>query len=263
MPEQNQLADMKVGINARVFSLDTPAGAAQVGIQHTSNLLDRSIQCELYGHPNGHQWFSSSVPYKSSFFSWNSQPFGIGWERTVMPALAAKGDLDILFCPNANAPPITAGNHKAVVMIHHVGATHGHSFVQRVYRKSMIPLGVRNADAVVTVSKFSKQKIVERLPISQENVHVVHNGVDELYFDDSRGSPVDLPDDYILFVGSSDERKNLQSLIGAFQQIGTDHELVVVGPSDRAAFGKEGLDRDDISNMGYLTEDELRYVYDQ
>ncbi len=46
---------MNIGINARVFSLETPAGAAQVGIQHAKNLIDRSASSTLYGHEEGYR----------------------------------------------------------------------------------------------------------------------------------------------------------------------------------------------------------------
>lgn len=253
---------MNIGINARVFSLETPAGAAQVGIQHTSNLIDRSESCTLYGHEGGCRWFDNSPAYRSTLFPWNSQAFGVVWERSVLPVLAAKDDLDILFCPNANAPPITWSDHKTVVLVHHVGAQHGHSSLQRFYRKATIPLGVRNADAVVTVSEFSKDKIVETLPVKQNDVYVVYNGIDELFFEKNAGEPIEVPDEYILFVGSADERKNLSRLIQAYNQLDTDCELVVVGPSDTAAFGNEKVDRDDIINLGYISRGELRYVYE-
>lgn len=252
---------MNIGVNARVFSLETPAGAAQVGIRHTKNLIDRS-GCTLYGHKGGQRWFNNTPVYRSTLFPWNSQAFGIVWERSVLPVLAAKDNLDVLFCPNANAPPITWNDYKTVVMIHHIGAEHGHSTLQRFYRKSTIPFGVRNADAVVTVSEFSKNKIVKNLPIRHNDVHVIHNGIDELFLEENAGEPIEVPDKYILFVGSADERKNLSGLIQAYEQLDTDCEIVVVGPSETVAFGQEGVDREDIVNLGYISREELRYVYE-
>lgn len=253
---------MNVGINARVFSLKTPGGAARVGIRHTANLIERSIPCTLYGHEESRRWFEDEIRCQNTLFPWNSQMFGVGWERTVLPILTARDNLDILFCPNANAPPITDSNHKTVIMVHHVGAEHGHSSIQRLYRNVAIPAGVRNADAVVTVSNFSKDKIVEDLPVTADNVHVVYNGVDGLFFDETGGQPIELPDEYILFVGSADERKNLARLTQAYEKLETDHELVIVGPSDVVAYGQEEINRDNFVNLGYVSKEELRYVYD-
>jgi glycosyltransferase involved in cell wall biosynthesis len=126
----------------------------------------------------------------------------------------------------------------------------------------MIPLGVRRADAVVTVSEFSKEKIVESLPVDEKNVHVIYNGVDSIFFNQNAGVPVDLPEEYILFVGSADKRKNLKRLIEAYESIEDSIELVVVGPQNDLAYGGEGINRDNLLNLGYVTQEELRYIYE-
>ncbi|GAA0240883.1 glycosyltransferase family 1 protein [Halobacterium noricense] len=177
--------------------------------------------------------------------------------------LAALDDLDVLFCPNANVPPLGSNAHQTVVMIHHVGTEHGHSSIQRAYRRIAIPSGVQYADKVVTVSEFSKKKIVEELQIDESNVHVIYNGVDDIFFNDVKETNIDLPDDFILFVGSTDERKNLSRLLAAYKQLNSDIELVVVGAQNGIAFGKEQVDRSEIINLGYVSERELRYIYEQ
>ncbi|TVT94768.1 glycosyltransferase family 4 protein [Haloferax volcanii] len=254
---------MDIGINARVFGVNTPDGSAQVGIHHTSNLLkDTDHSCILYGHPDCKQWFDRAPNNRSPLFRWSSQVFGVAWERTVLPTATRFDDLDVLFCPNANAPPVRSSNYATVMMIHHVGAEHGHSSIQRAYRKIMIPLGAYQSDAIVTVSEFSKKKIVDKLPVNEDRVHVIYNGIDDVYFDEDQGTPVDLPDEFILFVGSADERKNLKRLLSAYEQLESDIDLVVIGPQDSIAYGREDIDRDDIINLGYVTKEELRYVYE-
>ncbi len=255
---------MNIGINARVFCVDTPDGSAQVGIRHTENLLKNSnYSCTLYGHSDSQRQFNNAPPIRNIFFQENSQPYGVMWERTVLPILTSRDNLDILFCPNANAPPIKGGNHRTVMMIHHVGAEEGHSPIQRFYRKLMIPLGARSADAVVTVSEFSKRKILEHLSIDESKVHVIYNGVDQLFFEENAGVSIDLPDEYILFVGSADRRKNLGRLLEAYNEFDNDIEFVVVGPQNSIAYGQENFNRDDVLNLGYVTRKELRYIYEQ
>jgi|AntDeeMinimDraft_4_1070355.scaffolds.fasta_scaffold01406_8 glycosyltransferase involved in cell wall biosynthesis len=253
---------MKIGINARVFCVDNPDGAAQVGINHTSNLLKETAHsCVLYGHPSCTRWFEDPAKCESSFFNWKSQIFGIGWERSVLPVTAHFDNLDVLFCPNANVPPIEFADHSTIMMIHHVGAEHGHSSIQRFYRKLMLPLGARRSDAIVTVSEFSKDKIIENLPVNDEDVHVIYNGIDPIFFEEQGGEPVELPENYILFVGSADERKNLSRLIAAYDKLDSDIDLVVIGPQDSIAYGNEEIDRDNITNLGYVSKEELLYVY--
>lgn len=253
---------MNVGVNARVFGVNTPDGAAQVGINHTRNLIHtEGIKCTLYGGKNAGRWFDQQIIPSSPFYLQESQPYGVIWERTALPTVAAFDNLDVLFCPNANAPPVNFGGYSTIMMVHHVGSDHGHSPIQRLYRKMMIPLGSHSADAIVTVSEFSKERILERLPVSEGDVHVIYNGVDPEYFDEDYGEEIELPDDYILFVGSADKRKNLSRLLRAYDRLDDDIEFVVVGPQDSIAYGNEGIDRDDIINLGYVSKAELKYVY--
>jgi glycosyltransferase involved in cell wall biosynthesis len=254
---------MKVGINGRVFGVDSPDGAAQVGIQYSENLLAApGVDCRLYGPREAGRWFEDKIPLTSTGFRWNSQAYGVLWERTVMPTLAAGAGLDVLFCPNANAPPVTVGDYQTVMLVHHIGAEHGHSPIQRAYRRAMIPAGARQADALITVSEFSKKKIVERLPVADSDVHVVYNGVDNIFFEKGVGERVEVPEEYVLFVGSADERKNLRRLLTAYDELDPDEEMVVVGPQDSIAYGSEEVDRDDIINLGYVSRAELRYLYE-
>lgn len=253
---------MNIGVNARVFSVDTPDGAAQVGIQHAINLVKNpEFSCRLYGHPCGKQWFDTNPTIHSPLYLFNSQLYGVIWERTVLPILAGSNDIDLLFCPNANVPPIGGGDHKVVTMIHHISDSYGQSYTQRAYRRTMVPLGVRRSDAIVTVSEFSKKKIVENLPVAEEDVYVIYNGIDPIFFEKNSGDPVDLPNEYLLFVGSAVRRKNLKKLLKAYNRIDYDIDLVVVGPEDSIAYDDENVDRDSIINLGYVSKAELRYLY--
>lgn len=97
----------------------------------------------------------------------------------------------------------------------------------------------RRADAVICVSEFSAREAVELLGISDP--HVVHNGVDDRFFDapmldpDARRS-LGLPDAYVLHAGGASRRKNLEALAAAWPLVRRerpDLELVLAGPPHR------------------------------
>lgn len=97
----------------------------------------------------------------------------------------------------------------------------------------------RRADAVICVSEFSAREAVELLGISDP--HVVHNGVDDRFFDapmldpDARRS-LGLPDAYVLHAGGASHRKNLEALAAAWPLVRRerpDLELVLAGPPHR------------------------------
>lgn len=95
---------------------------------------------------------------------------------------------------------------------------------------------LRRAAAVICVSDFSAREAVELLGIPQP--HVVHNGVDERYFD---AAPLDVPalaslgltGPYVLHAGGAAERKNLDALAAAWPTVHRERPaltLALAGP---------------------------------
>jgi glycosyltransferase involved in cell wall biosynthesis len=83
--------------------------------------------------------------------------------------------------------------------------------------------GLRQADALIAISEYTKQTLVEVLGLPAERIHVIYPAVDHEKF---RSMPVpyafyakyglDKEWRYILFVGSEDPRKNLGTAMRAF-----------------------------------------------
>jgi glycosyltransferase involved in cell wall biosynthesis len=104
---------------------------------------------------------------------------------------------------------------------------------------------LRDADAIVTVSNYSKSKIVELLRIQPERVAVVYGGVSNAFRRvEDRGRILKtlaehkIRADYFLFVGVFNWRKNLRSLLQAYRIYGSRHH------GDRAMLvccGKPGV----------------------
>jgi glycosyltransferase involved in cell wall biosynthesis len=94
----------------------------------------------------------------------------------------------------------------------------------------------RHADAVICVSEFTAQEAVELLGIRAP--HVVHNGVDDRYFDAApldakRRGALGVPHRYVLHAGGASRRKNLDALAEAWpsvQRSRPDLHLVLAGP---------------------------------
>jgi glycosyltransferase involved in cell wall biosynthesis len=153
------------------------------------------------------------------------------------------------------------------VQIHDVNAMEGHSSsAHQLYRRLAIPRAADVADAVVTVSEFSKREIVSHLGIGPDKIRVVYNGVDEYFFEPGDGDPFDLPDSYVLYVGAINPRKNVERLVEAFNRLdggpGIPEKLVLIGPERKAIFKAVDLeDSTAIVTPGYVTRAELKYAY--
>ncbi len=105
------------------------------------------------------------------------------------------------------------------------------------------------ADHVVTISEFSKSEIVKHFDIDAGRISVVPLGVDVRFFsplmeNEMNGvlSKYQLPENYFLFIGTLQPRKNLARVIDAHQSLPVsvrrEYPLVIVG---RAGWGCDDL----------------------
>lgn len=100
----------------------------------------------------------------------------------------------------------------------------------------------KRADAIITVSEFSKQEIVKYLGVSPDKITVMPNGVDlSVYRPDYTEEQMKavrdhykISDDYFLYLGTLEPRKNIERVIEAYwsltQELGEKcPELVLAG----------------------------------
>lgn len=132
---------------------------------------------------------------------------------------------------------------------------------------------VPKLSAVIVPSHAVKQDLVAQMGLSASAIDVIYHGVDEDFFDASPEQQAtarrkyELPDEFLLFVGSMEPRKNLMRLAEAYGQL-TDalqarFPLVVVGSA--------GWDNDEIHEVlrrskhvrrvGYVSRTLLPAVY--
>lgn len=129
-------------------------------------------------------------------------------------------------------------------------------------------------DAMIVPSYAVKRDLADVCGASEERITVIPHGVDEEFFEATPAqrevarTQYNLPDRYILFVGSVEPRKNLLGLIEAFsslpQKTQRDYPLAIVGAS--------GWKNEQIQNaieknsnvrlVGYVGRDLLPAVYE-
>ena len=111
------------------------------------------------------------------------------------------------------------------------------SVLKRWYLRMVTKIGLRRAHKVVAVSQYTRDEILRYHGQEfQEKIDVVHEGWEHLQMTDNvaREFPRDVPyKNYILYVGSSREHKNLGRLIQAIRQCSSllpaDWGFVLVG----------------------------------
>ncbi|MBM72407.1 MAG: hypothetical protein CL847_06455 [Crocinitomicaceae bacterium] len=92
----------------------------------------------------------------------------------------------------------------------------------------------RSADMIIAVSEQTKSDIIEFFGMPKEKIKVVYQSCAPVFQNRSRSklnpdiSKYNLPDDYLLYVGSVEERKNLINIIKAVHRMPKEN-LIVVG----------------------------------
>jgi alpha-1,3-rhamnosyl/mannosyltransferase len=167
-------------------------------------------------------------------------PFGLG---------RAARSLDVLHCTTFRAPrrpPV-----PLVVTVHDLALLrHPDAFPAWHRRSGTLALrgAARVADAIVAVSAFTRDELVELLGVPPERVRVVPNGVDAVF--DPSGPAAE--GSYVLAVGTLEPRKNLGAAVEAARLAGL--ELRVAG-----APGWGGVDVPGWA--GRPSDDELAALY--
>jgi glycosyltransferase involved in cell wall biosynthesis len=93
----------------------------------------------------------------------------------------------------------------------------------RLYGKTALRRTLRAADAVVAVSEFSKGETVSLAGVPPDRIHVIPNGVDEIFAPEGLAAA----GEYVLTVATLEPRKNLGRAVEAARLAGV--ELRVVG----------------------------------
>jgi glycosyltransferase involved in cell wall biosynthesis len=132
--------------------------------------------------------------------------------------------LDVLHCTTFRAPlrpraPLVVTVHDLALLRHPEAFPRWH----RERGARALRAGVRAADAIVCVSSFTRDELVELLHVHAERIRVVPNAVDAVFGPDGDAAA----GDYVLAVGTLEPRKNLAAAVEAARLAGV--ELRVAG----------------------------------
>lgn len=146
----------------------------------------------------------------------------------------------------------------------------------RAYARFVIPHTVRNAAAVITLSEHAREEIVRAYQIPRARVHIVAPGIGGEFQPPTDAAAIarmraqyGLSENYLLYVGATNGRKNIPALIAAFAQLRADFPhltLVLAGPrmSD-AEQVTQAVQAHAVENavtrLGYVPQSDLPLLY--
>lgn len=196
------------------------------------------------------------------------------FEQTLLSVKARKHGCHLLFCPGYLSPVFPM--LPTVVAIHDMNFRDiPASFTRprRWLQECVIPRASRRADAVITMSEFSRARILQELGLNTSSVHVIHQAARSFESTISVSTTSlrqrALPEHFIISVsGASPPHKNIPRLCRAFgcarRSFNAPWELVCIGPGPESLAslgiraGQEG-----IHFPGYVDDDELAAIYRQ
>jgi glycosyltransferase involved in cell wall biosynthesis len=151
---------------------------------------------------------------------------GTWWEQRALPRVAAQDHLDAFFSPAYTTPLML--RCRRVVAIHDVSfAAHPEWFTARegLRRRLLSRRAAMAADAVITISQFSRAELIERLGVREHRIHVIPPGITAPCL-----SKRSAPDGSarVLYVGSIFNRRHVPDLIRAFAAMAGRHPDVVL-----------------------------------
>lgn len=195
----------------------------------------------------------------------------------LLPGYAQHYGIDVFHDPTGVTPiAFGVGRAQAISTIHDVipwsfpgVSTRLDNWIYRTWLPRVLP----HIHRVITMSDHSRSEIIRYLQIDERMVHVIPNGVSP------EMSPVtltvsirqryQLPESYILYLGSVEERKNLRRVLQVYallKQRGVTQGLVLAGPLLRKytailqMLQDLGLEQN-VRITGFVAEEDLPALY--
>ena len=195
------------------------------------------------------------------------------WEQFILPFSSNNG---LLFSP-ANTGPAYYKNQ--IVTIHDMSVFDYPEYFDSKFGKwyrYLLPKLVNNCIGVITVSDFSKNRILNHIDTDPDKIIVVPNGInfENITKKDASFSIYQFTENlrfkrYVLCVGTIEPRKNISSLLQAWSKISNhisdDLCLIITGKKDSLIqFAKSNTDivlPDNVFFSGFVTKELLYHLY--
>jgi glycosyltransferase involved in cell wall biosynthesis len=265
---------MNIAIDMRP-ALSRPTGVGVYLLNLVSALLriDESNQYFLFSSSWKERYprtiYGSNVQIYD--FHWPVQVLNFAWNRLSWPPLESilRASLDIVHC----ATPLVIPTRKArkITMAYDLHfLAHPEHTVREIHRdySALIRKHCLLSDAVIAISEYTKQQLIQRLEIPASRIHTIHLAADSYFHQRALPNEIEtvrkhlkLDQDYFLFVGTQEPRKNLPALLKAFAALPSNAVIVLAGPEGWQTEPWRSLINERVRIAGYVSKQELRALY--
>lgn len=183
------------------------------------------------------------------------------------------GGVDVFFMPNINLVAWSSECFK-VITVHDLSYWRYPQFFTWKsawwHKIIMAKKIISQADIVMADSTSTKNDLLDLVGINESKIKVVYPGLEEKFkviSDQLELKKVKdkykLPDKFILYLGTLEPRKNVESLIEAFNGLNSDYHLILAGGKgwkNKQITALVSLNRR-IKMIGYVAEEDKRALY--
>ena len=159
------------------------------------------------------------------------------WNAWSVPRYCRRKKIDI-YHTQYIVPFFMAKNTKIVTHVHDVSFCVYKELIAKkdaFFLSMLIPRSLNRADKIIAVSEFTKDEIIKYYNVPEDKISVVYNASSMLcdsFSESDVRAKYNLPEKYILILGTMQPRKNIPCVIKAFAKIAQkipETSLVLVG----------------------------------
>ena len=216
-----------------------------------------------------------SLPAKNKFI----------WNLWTLPKYLRQNPVDV-YHTQYITPWFVPKKIKIVTIVHDISFNFFPQFIKfsdLFFLKALIPISLKRSDKIVGVSQFTRDEIIKFYNINPEKVDYIYDAVGDEFLNSPAGEEVseekiaevrkkyDLPEKFILYMGTLQPRKNIPQLVEAYAAIKNKLggiKLVICGNRQANNFDKkidETVAKNNLSEEvffpGYIDEKDKRFVF--
>lgn len=162
------------------------------------------------------------------------------WRSIAMSKDMVKDNIEIFHGLSGEIPKnVTQTNIKSVVTIHDLIFLRYPELYKRIDRKiyeNKFRHACSHADKIIAISEQTKQDIIHYFGTDEKKIEVIYQSCHERFQTEAKAelkeeveNTYDLPEKYLLYVGTIEKRKNLLSIVKALYKGEIDMPLVIIG----------------------------------
>lgn len=269
---------MKIGIDARGLG-ETKTGIAtyiEEIIKQLNNINDRKNEYILYSNRpiNIDAKLKDNITVKNY-----NKPFGTFWIYFSLPKILKNDKIDVFWGTQHCLPKRNrcTKNIKFVLTVHDLAIhklKHVGEWKNTIIQKMVLKKSCRKADIIISVSESTKRDLVDMFRINNEKIKVIYSGTNfENNYNIQKDNEKDIlkkfkvqDRNYLMFVSTIEPRKNIITLVKAFEYLKKKDEYKELKLILAGGLGwnyKEILDTiksseyaNDINLPGYISKEE-------